>query len=118
MQRIILLCSLFFTAAVFALSTPSQWQGRPAQSLLQQWGTPASVTTTSSGNTVYVYTFKRLKSNPPAATANPSIIVGPNGKAVAASIPQTGMPTLTTCTWRFEVNRQGMIVGVGLEGNC
>lgn len=95
----------------------SQWQGRSADLLLQQQGSPKAIIPATNGNTLFIYTVESQEPNP-IVTSNPTTIVGPKGNTVAANIPQPANQTVNVlrCTMTYEVNKQHMIVSVKAEG--
>lgn len=99
--------------------TITDWRGQPADLLLQQKGTPSSITPAENGNTLFTYTTE-IHQTYPTMMSNPTAMVGPKGTAIAASIPPSSMNTqsisLLKCSTTYEINKQHIVVSVESHG--
>lgn len=117
---ILILCCIFlFSCATVNRSSPNQqsWQGKNVKNLIAELGQPVLKNVRASGNTTYTYVTRsvRVNAEPPSRTMTFAM---PGGRAIGVNTPapiNSEGPALE-CLTTFEVNPQGIIVGVQKRG--
>lgn len=118
-MRIFLLLFLFLSGCATGPYHEEEvkWQGQSVNALIQQKGAPDYLSKTSDGKKEYVYTDIVYK-NPLPNTSNPTTIVAPNGRAIAANIPPlfSGNTGFIKCVSTFYINRRDIITSALMQG--
>lgn len=109
-------------SACASMNSPmaTNWEGRSANELIASQGSPNLITPAGNGNTLFSYTKETSKAYYPTTMTNPTTIVGPRGKAVAANLPQSPDGTnyvALKCTTTYEVNKQHVVISAASHGN-
>lgn len=93
------------------------WIGKPAQSLVDAWGYPASQMTAPNGNTVYIYSSSGNIVMPTTTTTNAHVTgYGNSAYGTATTTSYGGQVINLSCTTYFEVYG-GTIVRWNYQGN-
>jgi hypothetical protein len=118
-----LLISVFLFLSAYALAgyASTNWQGKSINAAIQRYGQPLIVDHDANGSTIYVFQVPGFKNYVPPMTSNPTVIIGPRGQAIAASVPPVGSPqgiTTIQCEATFVVSGAGIIQRARMRGAC
>jgi hypothetical protein len=95
----------------------TQWQGAPAQQLINAWGYPDTSIKLPNGNIAYMYLRQQLYSTPVYPAPTFSVTGAPVYSMGFYNYPVAAQTVSLYCRTWFEINRQNVIVNTRFEGN-